>query len=77
MMFEDGADLGEEVGALELLDGSASFGGDADEAQLGAALIPIGYLLDAGLFEVVWQRRDVTWLIGARKQVTAGVGDPA
>ena len=47
------------------------------EPKLGAALIPVGHLLDAGLFEVVRQGDLVSRRYGAGEDIPAGVSDAA
>ena len=55
----------------------AAFTGDAEQTKLGAALIPVGDLLDACEFELVWQRGLVGGWRGTGKDLAAGVGDSA
>src|SRR5438093_2347864 len=76
VVFQDRFDLGQQVGGLELLSDGA-FGGDADEAELSSALVPVNDLLDAGLLYVVWQGGLVADGSGAREDEAAGVDDAA
>src|SRR5258708_1224445 len=75
VMGQDRLDLWEEVRCLEMLDRGISTG-DAHQAELGAALIPVSRLLDAGLFEVVGHGDLVASGVRARQDVAAGIGDP-
>jgi hypothetical protein len=59
---------------LELLDDTGLVA-DADQAKLGAALVPIRDLLQAGLFQVVGEGDLVAGGGGAGEDVAAGVGD--
>ena len=69
-------DLGQEVRGLELLDGVVA-AGDAEESKLRSALIPVGHLLDASLFDVIGQGDLVGCRRRAGQDVTAGVGNAA
>jgi len=75
-MFEHRLHLWEEVGGLELLHGVVS-ACDADEAKLGAALVPVGDLFNADLLQVVGQRDLVSGGAGSWQDVAAGVSDSA
>ena len=58
-------------------DSDSAFAADAHQPKLGAALIPVGDLFDAGEFKLVRQGDLVAGRAGAGENIATDVGDSA